>query len=441
MSTVTVNTSDYEIRRAREALMGGFVVALDSKRPAAWDQYGYDQKISFAKLKLAYERNGAGFGAVHRILDKCWEASPRIKSPASDKETPWEKKVSDLMTAVGAWAKLADFDRRNLIGRYSALIYRVADNKDLSMELGRGGKLVDLIPLDEDQIRTKANVEDRNSPEYGKPVMFEYRSKAESGDSWVDVHPSRVQFFAEGSVGDFEAGVPLLRAGFNLLVDIEKLSGGGAESALKNSARTIVFEYNADANIESLDETGKKIDVRGAHEELGRALNRNQDSTITMQGGKASTLQTQIGKLGEQFEISANLFAASVQLPFTILFGQQTGRLASDQDSRDYAARCGSRRVKVLTPMLTEFVTRMQAAGIIDAGEFEIEWPPIDAPSDSDKLDLLNKMVVAMKGAFDAGLGVPMFTLDELRKVAGFETINAKELDSVTPVEPADDGA
>lgn len=441
MSTITVNTSDYELRRAREGLLGDFIGALDAKRPAAWQQYGYDQEVSFAKLKTAYDRNGAGFGAVHRILDKCWEDNPRIKSPASDKETPWEVKVNALMTKVGAWAKLADFDRRNLIGRYSALIYRIGDNKALSEELGRGGKLVDLIPVDEDQIKVKTKVEDRNSPDYGKPTMFEYRAKAENGESWVDVHPSRVQFLAEGSVGDFEAGVPLLRAGFNLLVDIEKLSGGGAESALKNSARTIVFEYNADANIESLDETGKKIDVRGAHEELGRALNRNQDSTITMQGGKASTLQTQIGKLGEQFEISANLFAASVQLPFTILFGQQTGRLASDQDRKDYAARCGSRRAKVLTPMLTEFVTRMQAAAIIDAGEFEIEWPPIDAPSDSDKLDLLNKMVTAMKGAFDAGLGMPMFTLDELRKVAGFEKINAQELESVPPVDPAGNGA
>jgi hypothetical protein len=36
-------------------------------------------------------------------------------------------------------------------------------------------------------------------------------------------------------------------------------------------------------------------------------------------------------------EVTANELAASVQIPFTILFGQQTGRLASDEDKTDWA--------------------------------------------------------------------------------------------------------
>ncbi|MGE8444299.1 hypothetical protein [Comamonas sp.] len=39
-------------------------------------------------------------------------------------------------------------------------------------------------------------------------------------EKWADVHPGRVQILAEGAVGDFYDGVPLLRAGFNRLVDL-----------------------------------------------------------------------------------------------------------------------------------------------------------------------------------------------------------------------------
>lgn len=235
-----------------------------------------------------------------------------------------------------------------------------------------------------------------------------------------------MQILAEGSVGDMFDGVPLLRAGFNNLVDIEKLSGGGAESALKNSARTIVFQYEPTASVQAIStqnpdgSVGTKS-VREVHEEQTRALNRNQDASIVLQGGEATTLQTTQSDLEPQFNISANLFAASVRMPFTVLFGQQTGRLASDEDKADFGARCASRQANDLTPMLEEFVRRMQACGIFDKGDFEVEWPPVNAPSDKDKLENLGKATAAMQQAFQAGLTEPLFDANELRAMVGFE--------------------
>jgi hypothetical protein len=104
-----------------------------------------------------------------------------------------------------------------------------------------------------------------------------------------------------------------------------------------------------------------------------------------------------------------------------VLFGQQTGRLASDEDKSDFANRCSSRQEFELTPMLEEFITRMQAAGIIDSGEFEIEWPPVNAPTEKDKVDLLGKMTAAMQQAYQAGLTEPLFDANELRAVVDYE--------------------
>lgn len=418
-----INASDFDAIMARQSLLG----SIDAKRPNAWQVYGYPLDLTFAHMLAAYDRGGAGHGAVHRLLDGCWQSNPRIKSPASDKETPWEVKTKALLTSVRAWAKFRDLDRRNMVGRYAALIYRVGDNKALREPMDRAQRLVDLVPVYEDQIQVVGWNSDQNSEQYGQPTMFQYRTRPVQGvdtqgrpETWIDVHPSRVQILAEGSVGDMFDGVPLLKAGFNALVDLEKISGGSAESFLKNSARTLTIQYDKDATPTVLNADGETVSVKQAHEDQARAMNRNQDAVMVTQGAKADVLQTVVSDPTGAFQLAANIFSASVQIPFTVLFGQQTGRLASDEDKADMQARCKSRQANELTPMIEEFVRRMQNAGIIDAGEFEIEWDDIAAPSDKEKLEILKGMTSAMKEAFGAGVQ-DLFDGNELRAVLDYE--------------------
>lgn len=439
MTQLTVNTSD--IARAREGLLE-FLGGIDAKRPGAWVQYGYKADLTFDDFKRAYDRGGAGHGAVHRLLDRCWQENPRIKEPAADKETPWEEGVIKTLTAINGFQKLRDFDRRNLIGRFAGLIYRVADNQQLDRPLTTGTKLVDLVPVYENQLRVLKWDDVQTSERFAMPEMYEYRSRPPvqvdtqaQPEQWVQVHWTRVQILAEGAVGDMFDGVPLLRAGFNNLVDLEKISGGSGESFLKNSARTVVFEYEPNADVSRItlntDGTPGGKTVREVHEDQTRSLNRNQDSSIVLAGGKATTLQTTISDPTGAFNLAANLFAASVQMPMTILFGAQTGRLASDEDQKDMIARCKSRQKNDLTPMLTELVTRLQAAGVLPAGEFEIEWPDMAAPSDEHRLKNSDTMASINQKAFQGGM-TGIFDIDEIRKAAGFEP----QTEPVLPEEP-----
>lgn len=423
-----ITTNSLEISRARREFLGS--LGLDAKRATAWIQYGYSEKVDFEMLSAAYERGGAAHGAVHRLLDVCWLKLPRIKKPEGDEKSPWEIKAGKVLRSIRAWSKLKDLDRRNLIGRYAAVIYRVADSKTLDQPLERATKLVDLVPLYENQIKVTKWHSDAQAENYGTPAMFQYRKISPPGtdaegrpEEWADVHPSRVQILAEGAVGDFYEGVPLLRAGFNRLVDLDKIGGGSGESFLKNSARTIVFKYDAGATPQAIPgpDGKEQTSVRDAHEAQAKALNRSTDASVVIQGGDATTLQTTISDPTGPWTVAANEFAASVRIPFTILFGQQTGRLASDEDKADFANRCSSRQEFELTPMLEEFITRMQVAGIIEAGEFEIEWPPVNAPTEKDKADLLGKMTAAMQQAYQAGLVEPLFDANELRAVMDFE--------------------
>lgn len=429
MPALTVNTTDYEILRARQSLAFG---SLDAKRPTAWLQYGYQETLTFSHFLAAYERGGAGHGAVHRILDKCWQEMPRIKAPTSNKETPWESAVKKVLQGINGWQKLRDFDRRNMVGRYAGLIYRVADGQPLREPLARGQRLVDLVPVYESQIKVTAWNSDPAAENFGTPAMWQYRMRPPgeadtqgAPDQWVDVHPSRVQILAEGSVGSFFDGVPLLKAGFNNLSDLEKISGGSAESFLKNSARAVTLNFSPEASpaviTQNPDGSASTKTVREVVGEQIDSLNRSIDSALVTQGATVGTLQTTVSDPGPSFTVAANLFAASVQIPMTILFGAQTGRLASDQDKADMIARCKSRQINELTPMLSELIRRMQAAGLIEAGEFEIEWPPLDAPGDDAKAAILGKMTSAMQQAFQAGLPEPLFDANELRGVMGYE--------------------
>ena len=132
------------------------------------------------------------------------------------------------------------------------------------------------------------------------------------------------------------------------------------------------------------------------------------------------TLQTTMHDPRGAWEIAANTFAAAVGIPFTILFGQQTGRLASDEDKAADNARCKSRQRNLLTGAVTAVIRRLQACGIVEASDFEVEWAPLDAMGDAEKADLADKMAGINEKMVKAGKNAP-FNENEVRKVMEYE--------------------
>jgi hypothetical protein len=413
-------------------------LGLDAKRTSAWTQYGYKDTLTFTDYFTAYERTGSGHGAVHRILDKCWEAFPTIyegDEPAADDQrapTAFERAVKSVLSdpILLVTNKLKDFDRRNMVGRYSGLLYQVADGGLWSSPLGKG-KLIRLIPLYESQIRVVEWNSDPTSLDFGQPSKYQIRTKSPEQknddaqpEQWVDVHPSRLQIMAEGSSGSMFDGVPLLKAGFNSLVNLEKIEGGSGEAFLKNSSRQLSIEFDKEANVGDAVKNGgggEDVSVADALDSNVKALNKSIDSAIVTQGAKVQTLQSQMSDPESPWTINANVFAASVQIPFTTLFGQQTGRLASDQDQKDMAKRAKSRQCGELTPMMYGFITKLMQIGTIPTvARFGIEWADLMAASDTEKLENALKMADINEKVFRTGNGVA-FEPNEIRVAAGYE--------------------
>ena len=417
---------------------------LDQKHDRIWTELGYKHNICASDYRFAYERHPAATAAVHRTLDKCWEKFPEIIQEGQDKdvETQWEKDTNKLMGH--AYSFIKDADRRNLVNRYSCLLIQFADNQKWSEPVGTLGSLKDkaivkYIPAWEEDMTVTEWYQDVTDPKYGEPKMWAYnpqRTLDENTDGepvdTIDIHPDRVLVLAEGAMdGSIYSGIPLLRAGFNMLIDMQKSGGGSAEGFLKNASRQIHINYNGDkvTPTQLAQFAGVPVDeLMDAINDGIVDLNEAIDACLVTMQGEAQVLSVAAADPQPTWEVAANSFCASIRKPFTIIFGQQTGRLASDEDKADDANTASQRRVGFLDHVLKSFIRKMQGFGVIGAmDEFEIEWPELIEPSPSDRATLFSTLATANKAVFDS-TGQSALTINELRIAAGFEPTNEAEL-------------
>lgn len=68
------------------------------------------------------------------VAGRTIRSSLTVMSPVRRRKTnPWEKKVTRFMKKW--WPKVKDADRRNMVGRYSALLLQIKDNRSWNEEV------------------------------------------------------------------------------------------------------------------------------------------------------------------------------------------------------------------------------------------------------------------------------------------------------------------
>ncbi|QHJ79571.1 MAG: hypothetical protein [Caudoviricetes sp.] len=424
----------------------GFAQTADQKHDRIFSELGYPEEITPEMFRQTYERHPAATAGVHRILDKCWSKFPEVLEKGKDdkSETPWETEVNSVMKRL--WPFIKDADRRNLINRYSCIIMQINDglswDKPVAASktrLTQARAITRFIPAWEEQMRPSEWDNDELSENYGQPKMWEYQeSYVDSLDTdgkperSVKIHPDRVIVLAEGAMdGSIYSGIPLLRAGFNSLIDMAKISGSSAEGFLKNASRQLNVNYNKEnVSAQSLaQQMGVTLDELGdtLNEDVAR-LNEAIDAAMFTMGADVKVLSVTPADPEPSWTVAANQFAASIQRPFTIIFGQQTGRLASDQDKIDDANGATQRRHGFLNWLIVSIVERLMKFGIVSPApsEIEIEWDDLLAPTDDEKVTLASKLADINYKCTQAG-EITAFSIDELRRAAGYEALTPAE--------------
>jgi len=206
-------------------------------------------------------------------------------------------------------------------------------------------------------------------------------------------------------------------------MDLRKTLGGGAEGFYKNAAQSIVFDLkdtaSAVANRPLLDKFNENFD--------DFSQNRSRRAMWTP-GMEAKTLDSNLISSDPFVQGSLLAISAGTDVPVSLLVGNQTGRLAGDQDSRGFLGQVQARRTDFGTEMVTSVLDWLMEVGILPSAAYGIEWPDAQAPSQEQKLGNADKMADTNKKQFESG-GGQVYSDEEIREAGGYDPEELEETD------------
>jgi hypothetical protein len=402
---------------------------LDQKHQQAWADYGYKNTLEFEDHWSMFRRFGIARAGVMRPVEKSWQSMPAILEAGDPHEqTEWEKSFELFAKNIYMWNRLRGVDYRNRVGRYAGLIMIVKDGKRLADPMGRitQQQFSKFIPVFEGQLFVKNWNQDQTSDTYSEPAMYQFQETG-AGDRDpssvrnVDVHPSRVIIWSEGADDGSIFGVPALEAGFNDLITLEKIIGAGGEGFWKNSRGSLHIDISEKANLQQLAQA-LGTDLTGlpdALEDQIEAFSKGYDKQLLTQAMTSTPTSISMGDPEKPFQVALQDFAASISIPSTILVGMQTGRLASGEDTVEWAQTNMSRRENFLIPQIELTVHRLMEIGAIERKDFVVDWESLLEPTQSDRLG--NAKTMAEINQAGLGAGVIPFSSDDIREAAGEE--------------------
>lgn len=388
--------------------------------------FGYPEYLEFSNYWNMFRRFGIARRGVSLPVDTGWSTVPIIESDNKQFITEFEK----LEPLVNFWLRMRGLDLRQRVGRYGGMFMRVRDGKkpDLPLEGKQNGiaSLTAMVPLYESQLEVHETDQDPASETFGQPVMYQYSASApgtrnEKAVTNINIHASRVVPASEGADDGSIYGISSLEAPYNSLLDLRKVIGAGAEGFYKNAAQNIIFKLMDMASAKNNESLLVKFNE--AYDEFSH--NRFRRGLWTP-GLDAENLQSTLTNPKEFSQNAVNDVAAGFDIPATILLGQQTGRLASTEDSKGFLSTVQSRRMNFMTEMTRANIDWLIKTGILPEAEYELVWDDLLARSDEEKLKNADSMTGANEKQFKSG-GGEVFTEDEIREAAGFEPLDIEE--------------
>ena len=394
-----------------------------------YQDFGYPVSVTFGMLHDMYRRNGLAKAAVNKLAGKTWQSNPLLlEEEGGDRDAPLVQDVKTRFKKLRLWQLCTEADRRSIVGRYAGLILRLADDKDFDQPVDTvpGGLegLVELIPAWEGQLGVAEWNTDPQSEHYGRPSMFEFNEAAVTpadGDNVArtlarSIHPDRVLLFSEdGTVH----GASSLEAGYNDLIDIEKIKGAGGEGFWRNAKQAPVLSMDKDADLRRM-----ALSMGVPEEDLVDTLNdhvegwqKGFDKMLLLQGITPDSMSIQLADPKEFFSNSLQSFAASVDIPLKILVGMQTGERASSEDIREFNSTCMARREARIVPLLYALVDRLERFGILPERDWFLSWEDLREVGMEEKIARAEKMASVNQKMEKTGEII--FLSEEIREAVG----------------------
>lgn len=450
MRALALNSLTRSLTTAFPAFFGG-----DAKHSTLYRDFGYPESLAFANFYQMYERNGLAKAGINRPIETCWQEFPSLQEKEDTHEqTALEKQIADGFERLGFWAHLSESDKFSRIGEYSGVIFRYRDNKTMDQPVDRvGGGLdgiAEVIPALQGQLSPSEFYTDATQENYGQVKMWLYNENGVQSNSEnakirnFMVHPDRVHVWSlNGSI----YGDPVLKAGFNDLLTIQKIIGSGGEGFWKNAKAAPILTIEKDAPLNRLAAM-LGTDEAGLADKLDEVIGdwqKGYDQMLALQGITADTINVTLPDPEQFFLSAAQSFAASLSIPLKILIGSQSGERASTEDAKEWNKTCNSRRTNYIKPNIMRMIReKFVRVGILPDREWYLLWGDLTEATSAEKTDIATKMAAINKQHEGQGDGV-IFTPDEIREVMGWkqrEVIKPPkrtQTDSKTPIDQQGD--
>ena len=424
------------VNRAFRALSGMFPGYFPGVKHNHYADFGWPTTLGFSDFYGMFARNGLAAAGVEKTVGKVWQEQPWLRERFEEhEETALEKQIRQRFDDLRMWQRLAEADRRSLVGGYAGVILRVGDGQRFSepVDSVRGGLmgLVEVIPAWEGQLKVSTWDTDQTSETYGQPTMFTFDevavgSRAEGRNRKFEVHPDRVVIWSRDGTVHCKS---LLEPGYNDLLTLEKIAGAGGEGFWKNAKNAPVLQVDKEAQLQQMAQA-MGVQPEALFDALNAQVEEWQkgfDQNLMLQGIEAKTLGVTLPSPEHFREGPLENYAASIQMPKKILTGMQTGERASTEDAEEWAKTCMARRADYVIPSIMALVNRLERFGILPERDWHLHWTDLTEASMSEKIDWADKMSTINERATRGVMPEVIFTGDEIRAVVDMDPLKESD--------------
>jgi hypothetical protein len=402
---------------------------------------GYDDVLTTSKIRARYERGGIAGRIVDAMPKATWrEGFQIIEDENPDISSKFELAVKALDSRLELSAKFMKVDVLASLSTFAVLLIGTADGQlDQPLPKGNGkpdgiiflqpysgggglrGKTVrNRTIADDADCLVESYVTDAKDPRYGLPQTYQLRRvNAADVSAQRVIHHTRILHVAHDTLDDNVYGAPTLERVWNLLDDLDKVTGGGAEAFWLRANQGTALKVDADAALSPDEKAQLKTEVEEWHHQIRRFMVMRKTelqtlgSDVTDFGGPADAILTQI--------------AGAKAIPKRILTGSEMGQLASSQDRENWRDQVhGRQKVEAGPYIIKPFIQRLLDFNYLPQpkikGVWKIEWPVIDAMTEDEKSSGALKWSQTKMGD-----GKPVFSEAEIReKWYGLEPLPAE---------------
>lgn len=399
---------------------------------------GYTRTLQQGDFAARYVRQDIAKRIVDQPVLSLWADPPELSCDPGFMNA-WQSLCDPQQSGVYIWQQIIRLDKLAGLGQFAGLVFGFDDGQPLNMPVvpGASRKILYLQPYAEQAIRVTQYEKDSSSPRFGLPTQYtitpgrfrpELRTgnagfsySSETGRPQFTVHWSRFLQVADGLLEDPVYGRSRLEVVTNLLDDILKIAGGGAEAFWLGANRGMQADVDKEMELEPQDAQQLQSEIEDYQHEIRRF--------IRTRGVKLTPLTGDPADPTGQFAVALSLLSAATGLPQSILTGSARGENVSQQDRAAWSERVSERATEYGEPViLRPFIQTCIGAGALPKPKalLQVTWPeafklsPLERSQTSAQMARSAANLSKAQDFSNSNKVPPLFTSQEARRMVSF---------------------